>query len=108
MSHAYFRELICSSLVDPTTCHTQSRWDCCATDYLNDIGSISAKTFRTPLPFSQQLMDLRLNSFSKGWPLVSMEALCAGLPVVMSDVGDARRTDRLKQGARVCRSEPTW
>ena len=31
-----------------------------------------------------------LNSFIEGWPLASMEALCAGLPVVMSDVGGAR------------------
>ena len=31
-----------------------------------------------------------LNSFFEGWPLASMEALCAGLPVVMSDVGGAR------------------
>lgn len=31
-----------------------------------------------------------LNSFFEGWPLAPMEALCAGLPVVMSDVGGAR------------------
>jgi glycosyltransferase involved in cell wall biosynthesis len=31
-----------------------------------------------------------LNSFFEGWPLASMEALCAGLPVIMSDVGGAR------------------
>jgi glycosyltransferase involved in cell wall biosynthesis len=30
-----------------------------------------------------------LNSFFEGWPLASMEALCAGLPVVISDVGGA-------------------
>ena len=30
-----------------------------------------------------------LNSFFEGWPLASMEALCAGLPVVMSEVGGA-------------------
>jgi glycosyltransferase involved in cell wall biosynthesis len=31
-----------------------------------------------------------LNSFFEGWPLASMEALCAGLPVVMSETGGAR------------------
>ncbi|WP_354255610.1 glycosyltransferase [Bradyrhizobium sp. F1.13.3] len=31
-----------------------------------------------------------LNSFFEGWPLAPMEALCTGLPVVMSDVGGAR------------------
>jgi glycosyltransferase involved in cell wall biosynthesis len=31
-----------------------------------------------------------LNSFFEGWPLASMEALSAGLPVVISDVGGAR------------------
>jgi len=31
-----------------------------------------------------------LNSFFEGWPLASMEALCAGLPLVMSEVGGAR------------------
>jgi glycosyltransferase involved in cell wall biosynthesis len=31
-----------------------------------------------------------LNSFFEGWSLASMEALFAGLPVVMSDVGGAR------------------
>jgi glycosyltransferase involved in cell wall biosynthesis len=31
-----------------------------------------------------------LNSFFEGWSLAPMEALCAGLPVVMSDVGGAR------------------
>ena len=31
-----------------------------------------------------------LNSFYEGWSLASMEALCAGLPVVISDVGGAR------------------
>lgn len=31
-----------------------------------------------------------LNSFFEGWPLASMEALFAGLPVVISDVGGAR------------------
>jgi glycosyltransferase involved in cell wall biosynthesis len=31
-----------------------------------------------------------LDSFSEGGPLVSMEALCAGVPVVISDVGAAR------------------
>jgi len=31
-----------------------------------------------------------LNSFFEGWALASMEALCAGLPVVVSDVGGAR------------------
>jgi glycosyltransferase involved in cell wall biosynthesis len=31
-----------------------------------------------------------LNSFFEGWPLAPMEALCAGLPVVMSEVGGAR------------------
>jgi glycosyltransferase involved in cell wall biosynthesis len=31
-----------------------------------------------------------LNSFFEGWPLASMEALAAGLPVVMSEVGGAR------------------
>ncbi|MDA9503257.1 glycosyltransferase [Bradyrhizobium sp. CCBAU 11357] len=31
-----------------------------------------------------------LNSFFEGWPLASMEALCAGLPVIISDVGGAR------------------
>jgi glycosyltransferase involved in cell wall biosynthesis len=31
-----------------------------------------------------------LNSFAEGGPLVSMEALCAGVPVVLSDVGAAR------------------
>ena len=31
-----------------------------------------------------------LNSFFEGWPLASMEALSAGLPVIMSDVGGAR------------------
>ena len=31
-----------------------------------------------------------LNSFFEGWPLASMEALCAGLPVVISEVGGAR------------------
>jgi glycosyltransferase involved in cell wall biosynthesis len=30
-----------------------------------------------------------LNSFFEGWPLATMEALCAGLPVVMSEVGGA-------------------
>lgn len=30
-----------------------------------------------------------LDSFFEGWPLASMEALCSGLPVVMSDVGGA-------------------
>lgn len=31
-----------------------------------------------------------LNSFFEGGPLVSMEAMCAGLPVIVSDVGAAR------------------
>jgi glycosyltransferase involved in cell wall biosynthesis len=31
-----------------------------------------------------------LDSFFEGWPLASMEALCAGLPIVMSEVGGAR------------------
>jgi glycosyltransferase involved in cell wall biosynthesis len=31
-----------------------------------------------------------LNSFYEGGPLVSMEALCAGIPVVLSDAGAAR------------------
>jgi glycosyltransferase involved in cell wall biosynthesis len=31
-----------------------------------------------------------LNSFVEGWPLASMEALCAGLPVIMSEVGGSR------------------
>lgn len=31
-----------------------------------------------------------LDSFFEGWSLASMEALCAGLPVVLSDVGGAR------------------
>ncbi|WP_052731906.1 glycosyltransferase family 4 protein [Devosia geojensis] len=31
-----------------------------------------------------------LASFFEGWSLASMEALCAGLPVIMSDVGGAR------------------
>ena len=31
-----------------------------------------------------------MNSFFEGWPLASMEALCSGLPLVMSDVGGAR------------------
>ncbi len=31
-----------------------------------------------------------LDSFSEGGPIVSMEALCAGVPVVLSDVGGAR------------------
>lgn len=31
-----------------------------------------------------------LDSFFEGWPLASMEALFAGLPVVLSDVGGAR------------------
>jgi glycosyltransferase involved in cell wall biosynthesis len=31
-----------------------------------------------------------LNSFFEGWPLASMEALSAGLPVVISEVGGAR------------------
>jgi glycosyltransferase involved in cell wall biosynthesis len=31
-----------------------------------------------------------LNSFFEGWPLASMEALSAGLPVVMTEVGGAR------------------
>jgi glycosyltransferase involved in cell wall biosynthesis len=31
-----------------------------------------------------------LNSFCEGGPLVGMEALCAGVPVVLSDVGGAR------------------
>jgi glycosyltransferase involved in cell wall biosynthesis len=31
-----------------------------------------------------------LNSFFEGWPLAPMEALCAGLPVIISDVGGAR------------------
>jgi glycosyltransferase involved in cell wall biosynthesis len=31
-----------------------------------------------------------LNSFFEGWSLASMEALSAGLPVIMSDVGGAR------------------
>jgi len=31
-----------------------------------------------------------LNSFFEGWPLASMEALSAGLPVIISDVGGAR------------------
>ena len=30
-----------------------------------------------------------LDSFFEGWPLVTMEALIAGLPVVMSEVGGA-------------------
>ena len=30
-----------------------------------------------------------LDSFFEGWPLASMEALCAGVPVVISDVGGA-------------------
>ena len=31
-----------------------------------------------------------LAGFFEGWPLASMEALCAGLPAIMSDVGGAR------------------
>ncbi|MCW2283325.1 glycosyltransferase involved in cell wall biosynthesis [Rhodoblastus acidophilus] len=31
-----------------------------------------------------------MNPFFEGWPLASMEALCAGLPTIMSDVGGAR------------------
>ena len=31
-----------------------------------------------------------LDSFFEGWSLASMEALCAGVPVVLSDVGGAR------------------
>jgi glycosyltransferase involved in cell wall biosynthesis len=31
-----------------------------------------------------------LGSFSEGWPLASMEALCAGLPVIITDVSGAR------------------
>ena len=31
-----------------------------------------------------------LNSFFEGWALASMEAMCAGVPVVMSEVGGAR------------------
>lgn len=31
-----------------------------------------------------------LDSFFEGWPLAPMEALCAGVPVVLSDVGGAR------------------
>ncbi|MGB8650525.1 MAG: glycosyltransferase [Mycobacteriales bacterium] len=31
-----------------------------------------------------------LDSFFEGWPLATMEALCAGLPVVMSEVAGAR------------------
>ncbi len=31
-----------------------------------------------------------LDSFFEGWPLASMEALCAGVPVVMADVSGAR------------------
>jgi glycosyltransferase involved in cell wall biosynthesis len=31
-----------------------------------------------------------MDSFFEGWPLASMEALCAGLPVVTSEVGGAR------------------
>ena len=31
-----------------------------------------------------------LDSFFEGWPLASMEALCTGLPVVMTDVSGAR------------------
>ena len=31
-----------------------------------------------------------LDSFFEGWALASMEALCAGVPVVLSDVGGAR------------------
>ena len=31
-----------------------------------------------------------LNSFHEGWPLASMEALAAGVPVVLSDAGGAR------------------
>ncbi|MEU5940865.1 glycosyltransferase [Micromonospora sp. NPDC047548] len=39
-----------------------------------------------------------LDSFFEGWPLASMEALAAGLPVVMSDVGGAR--EQLGDGGR--------
>lgn len=31
-----------------------------------------------------------MNSYSEGWPLASMEALCSGLPVISTDVGGAR------------------
>lgn len=31
-----------------------------------------------------------MNSFFEGWSLASMEALCAGLPIIISDVGGAR------------------
>jgi glycosyltransferase involved in cell wall biosynthesis len=40
-----------------------------------------------------------LNSFFEGWALASMEALCAGLPVVVSDVGGAReQVGSIEQG----------
>jgi glycosyltransferase involved in cell wall biosynthesis len=39
-----------------------------------------------------------LDSFFEGWPLASMEALFAGLPVVISDVGGAR--EQVGEGGR--------
>ncbi len=44
-----------------------------------------------------------LDSFFEGWPLASMEALCAGLPVVMADVSGAREQigDDVRRGYMV-------
>jgi glycosyltransferase involved in cell wall biosynthesis len=49
---------------------------------------------RDHMPAPAQLLaaadGFALDSFFEGWSLASMEALCAGLPVVLTDVGGAR------------------